>query len=287
MSPEKRYYWLKLKQDFFDNDAIKIIESMENGKDYVILLLKMKLRALKSDGYLRVTSMLPYDVTMLANVTGTNIDVVRVAIPIFEKCGLIEKMDDGAIYMTCMEELIGSESAVAQRVRLHREKVKELEDKTGDVTLKQNVTNMKHRDRVRVRDRVRDRYIYSEDAQSVLQYLNTKAGRNYQKVNAHTTARLKEYSKEDLMAVIDWKVCEWAGGDMAKYLTQETLFSTKHFDTYLDDARRNLAGVEKKAYDKYCEEFYQAHMSLPLEERRGKRPLAIEEWRKTCTQTRT
>ena len=57
MSPEKRYYWLKLKQDFFDNDAIKIIESMENGKDYIILLLKMKLRALKSDGYLRVTEM--------------------------------------------------------------------------------------------------------------------------------------------------------------------------------------------------------------------------------------
>ena len=121
--------------------------------------------------------------------------------------------------------------------------------------------------------------ICCEDSQNVLQYLNTKAGRNYQKVNAHTTARLKEYSKEDLMAVIDWKVCEWAGGDMAKYLTQETLFSVKHFDTYLDDARRNLAGVEKKAYDKYCEEFYQAHMSLPLEERRGKRPLTIEEWK--------
>ena len=84
------------------------------------------------------------------------------------------------------------------------------------------------------------------------------------------------------MAVIDWKVCEWAGGDMAKYLTQETLFSVKHFDTYLDDARRNLAGVEKKAYDKYCDEFYQAHMNLPLEERRGKRPLAIEEWRKVA-----
>jgi len=279
VSPEKRYYWLKLKQDFFDNDAIKIIESMENGKDYVILLLKMKLRALKSDGYLRVTSMLPYDVTMLANVTGTNIDVVRVAIPIFEKCGLIEKMDDGAIYMTCMEELIGSESAVAQRVRQHREKVKELEDKSGDVTLKQIVTKMKHRDRDRVRDRDRN-YIYSADAQNVLQYLNTKAGRNYQKVNAHTTARLKEYTKEDLMAVIDWKTLEWANGDMAKFLRQETLFAPSHFDTYLDDARRNLAGVEKKAYDKYCEEFYQAHMSLPLEERRGKRPLAIEEWRK-------
>jgi predicted phage replisome organizer/uncharacterized phage protein (TIGR02220 family) len=258
---------------------------MENGKDYVILLLKMKLRALKSDGYLRVTEMLPYDVTMLANVTGTNIDVVRVAIPIFEKCGLIEKMDDGAIYMTCMEELIGSESAVAQRVRQHREKVKELEDKTEDVTLKQNVTKMKHRDRDR--DRVRDRYIYSEDEQDILQHLNAKAGRNYRRINEHTTARLKEYSVEDLKMVIDWKVCEWAGGEMAKYLTQETLFSVKHFDTYLDDARRNLAGVEKKAYDKYCDEFYQAHMSLPLEERRGKRPLAIEEWRKACTPTRT
>ena len=89
------------------------------------------------------------------------------------------------------------------------------------------------------------------------------------------------------MAVIDWKTLEWANGDMVKYLRQETLFAPSHFDTYLDDARRNLASVEKKAYDKYCEEFYQAHMNLPLEERRGKRPLAIEEWRKTCTQTRT
>jgi hypothetical protein len=89
------------------------------------------------------------------------------------------------------------------------------------------------------------------------------------------------------MAVIDWKTLEWAGGDMVKYLRQETLFAPSHFDTYLDDARRNLAGVEKKAYDKYCDEFYQAHMSLPLEERRGKRPLAIEEWRKACTPTRT
>jgi len=117
-------------------------------------------------------------------------------------------------------------------------------------------------------------------AGEILTYLNTKAGRNYQKVNAHTTARLKEYTKEDLMAVIDWKTLEWANGDMAKFLRQETLFAPSHFDTYLDDARRNLAGVEKKAYDKYCDEFYQAHMSLPLEERRGKRPLAIEEWRK-------
>ena len=117
-------------------------------------------------------------------------------------------------------------------------------------------------------------------AGEILTYLNTKAGRNYQKVNAHTTARLKEYSAEELKMVIDWKCIEWAGGDMVKYLRQETLFAPGHFDTYLDDARRNLAGVEKKAYDKYCEEFYQAHMSLPLEERRGKRPLAIEEWRK-------
>lgn len=118
-------------------------------------------------------------------------------------------------------------------------------------------------------------------AGEILTYLNTKAGRDYQKVNAHTTARLKEYSVEDLKMVIDWKVIEWAGnGEMARYLRQETLFSPKHFDTYLDDARRNLAGVEKKAYDKYCEEFYQSHMNLPLEERRGKRPISIEEWRK-------
>ena len=228
------------------------------------------------------------------------------------QCGIYEispkhMMNETGYNLDTVDRLIKRFEEVHQKIKYDRE-TKELAIKNWaryNVTESPKVKICIERELESIKNKAFIGYVYGMDTQSqnkekekekrkekekergndtvsheVLQYLNTKAGRNYQKVNAHTTARLKEYSKEDLMAVIDWKTLEWAGGDMAKYLTQETLFSTKHFDTYLDDARRNLAGVEKKAYDKYCEEFYQAHMSLPLEERRGKRPLAIGEWRK-------
>jgi predicted phage replisome organizer len=128
--PEKRYYWLKLNQNYFDNEAIKILENMENGKDYVIFLLKMQLRSIKFEGRLRVTDMLPYDAKMLSDVTNTNIDIVKVAISTFKKMGLIDIWDDGTIYLECVQEMIGSESAVAERVRRHREKQKLIEQNT-------------------------------------------------------------------------------------------------------------------------------------------------------------
>jgi predicted phage replisome organizer len=118
----KKYYWLKLKDDFFDDPKIKIIEEMENGKDYVIFLLKLKLKSVSLDGYLRITDNIPYDEKSLSIITNTNIDIVRQAIKIFNEFGFVEFMDDGTLYMKCIENLIGSKTAVADRVAKHRKK---------------------------------------------------------------------------------------------------------------------------------------------------------------------
>lgn len=121
---EKRYYYLKLKEDFFDSDEMKILESMGNGYLYSNILLKMYLKALKNDGKLIFNEFIPYDVKMLATITGHNVDVVEKAIKIFKGMHLIEILDNGAIYMLDMQKLIGSISSEGVRKAEYREKIK-------------------------------------------------------------------------------------------------------------------------------------------------------------------
>lgn len=77
-----------------------------------------------------------------------------------------------------------------------------------------------------------------DPAESVLTYLNEKAGRRFKPIASTLSgirARLKEgYTVADCEKVIDSKVGEWSGTDMAKYLTPQTLFRPSHFDTYLN-----------------------------------------------------
>lgn len=127
---EKRYYYLKLKEDFFNSDELKIIESMENGYLYSNILLKMYLKALKNDGKLTFNEFIPYDVKMLATITGHNVDVVEKAIKVFQAMHLIEILDNGAIYMLNMQAMIGSISSEGIRKAEYREKIK-LEKESG------------------------------------------------------------------------------------------------------------------------------------------------------------
>ena len=124
----KRYYWLKLKEDFFDEESIRLLEAMENGKDYVIFLLKLRLRAINTNGHLNFKGIMPYNEKMLATITNTNIDIVKSALTIFADIGLLTRLDDGTIYLEQVQELIGSQSESYERVKKHRER-KQLETK--------------------------------------------------------------------------------------------------------------------------------------------------------------
>ena len=79
---EKKYYWLKLKNDFFKRHDIKIIEDMPNGKDYILFYLKLLVESVGHEGELRFSETIPYNENMLSTITNTNIDVVRSAIKI-------------------------------------------------------------------------------------------------------------------------------------------------------------------------------------------------------------
>jgi predicted phage replisome organizer len=126
MSDTKKYYWLKLKRDFFKRHDIKIIESMENGKDYVLFYLKLLLESVDHDGSLRFSETVPYNDKMLATITDTNIDIVRSAVKIFAELGMMEQFDDGTLYMAQVQSMLGSETSEAIRLREIRAKKKQM-----------------------------------------------------------------------------------------------------------------------------------------------------------------
>lgn len=119
---EKKYYWLKLKDDFFKRHDVKIIESMDNGKEYILFYLKLLVESISHEGRLRFSDTIPYSEKMLATITDTNIDIVRTALQVFRELNLVEVLDDKTLYMSEVARMIGSESASAERMRRSREK---------------------------------------------------------------------------------------------------------------------------------------------------------------------
>ena len=123
----KKYYWLKLKRDFFKRHDIRIIEDMDNGKDYILLYLKLLVESIDHNGELRFSDTIPYSDKMISTITNTNIDIVRSAMKVFQELKFIEVMDDETIFMSQVNDMIGSESEWAQKKRLYRDnKQKEL-----------------------------------------------------------------------------------------------------------------------------------------------------------------
>lgn len=120
----KNYYYLKLKENFFEEDSIKILESMENGYLYSNILLKLYLKALKNNGKLIFNDFIPYDAKMLSTITGHNVDVVEKAVKIFQAMHLIDILDNGAMYMLDMQTMIGSITSEGIRKAEYREKIK-------------------------------------------------------------------------------------------------------------------------------------------------------------------
>lgn len=126
---KKKYYWLKLQKDFFKRHDIRIIESMPNGKDYILFYLKLLCESTSHEGSLRFSDEIPYDENMLATITNTNIDIVRSAIKLFTSLHMMNVLEDGTLFMQETNKLLGFETNFAQKKREYREaKALELED---------------------------------------------------------------------------------------------------------------------------------------------------------------
>lgn len=144
----KRFYWLKLPKGFFKRHDIRIIESLENGKDYLLFYLKLLTESISHEGELRFSDTIPYNANMLATITNTNVDVVKSAIKLFKELNLLEIWDDETLFLVETSKLLGSESEWAVRKRKYNAR-KNLEVKSDELPSKypyklSNITVLSH-----------------------------------------------------------------------------------------------------------------------------------------------
>lgn len=124
MSTNKKYFYMRLKEDFFRSPELIAVESMPNGYLYSNILLKLYLLSLRGNGRI-MAGTIPYSPEMIARATGHDCETVNDAIAIFSDVGLIEKLDSGAIYMLDIQNFIGESSTDADRQRDYQRKIKE------------------------------------------------------------------------------------------------------------------------------------------------------------------
>jgi len=110
MADNKKYYYLKLKEDFFDSDEMLLLQGMKDGYLYSDILMKMYLRSLKNEG------------------------TVERAMKIFEQLKLVEVLDNGAIYMMDIQNFIGQSSTEADRQRKYYRRIQDEKKLSGSQT---------------------------------------------------------------------------------------------------------------------------------------------------------
>jgi predicted phage replisome organizer len=196
----KRYYWLKLKDDFFEREEIQIISSLPNGSDYLLLYINLMTKSINSDGRLVLKNLIPYNVQMISTITRCNADTVRSAIDIFIKFGLMSTLEDGTLYMNEVQALLGSETEFAAKKREYRQNrknnPKQLPDKSK--TKKDNVL-----DNVRQENRDKSLEYIPPNPQIENQTTDIGAG-NISKLMEVIHKCNYSFSEQDLNSIQNW-----------------------------------------------------------------------------------
>jgi len=218
VTENRRYYWLQLKDDFFNSKEMKLMRKLPGGEEITIIYLKMMLASLAEQGMLY-----------------------------FE--GLAEETSDNYQFnLEQVPEMVGSETASTRRSRKHRETQKLLQCNTtatkgnGDINIDIDIDIDIDKGQKPQPD------VYEE----IIKYLNEKTGSHFKPTSKSTqrliNGRLSEnYTIEDFKYVIDVKTNEWKDNTkMSKYLTPDTLFNASKFEKYRNQQMPKQQNVQKQ-----------------------------------------
>ena len=155
----KKYFWLKLKEDFFDKRVIKKLRKIAGGDTYTIIYLKLQLLAIKNDGKLFFEGVEENFAEEMALELDEDAENVKITLIYLEKNNLIETLSENEFLLPEVIESTGSESSAAARVRKHRENKKALQCNTNVTECNKNVTLEKEIDKDIDDDRLNNKYI--------------------------------------------------------------------------------------------------------------------------------
>lgn len=161
MADNKKFYWIKLKTNFFSREDIDFLLSQKNGAEYVVLYQMLCLNTANNDGRLESKIgeiLVPYNADKIVrDCKYFDIDTVNIAMALYKKLGLIYEEEDRVLKISHYDEMVGSETAWAEKKRLYRQNQKLLENKDNVEDIKEdNVED-------NVRQEYRDKSIENRD----------------------------------------------------------------------------------------------------------------------------
>lgn len=255
MADKTKYYYLKIKENFFDTEDMKLLESMDNGYLYSNILMKMYLLSLKNNGKLMYKDKIPYNSKMLSTILNHNVDILDKAIDIFKELNLIEVLDSGAIFMLDIQNYIGKSSDEADRKREYRyriETAKQIEmDKCPD-KCKTNCSNIKDRDKDKDIDKkeiykekygefnnvlLTDEEYHKLEESNLLPYI--------EKLSSYIASKGKKY-KSHYATILTWNRTDKKDNDKSKKEKPVPEWFDKEYKEELtDETRRILQEIEE------------------------------------------
>lgn len=120
LNTSKRFYYLKLKFEFFTQPSVLMILNQEHGSDIILLFLRMIGAAANCNGYLKFSDSEPYTAESLSVVFGFPRAVVESALVALQRFHLIDILDDKTIVVLNIKNYVGSESVWAEKKRNQR-----------------------------------------------------------------------------------------------------------------------------------------------------------------------
>ena len=228
VTENRRYYWLQLKDDFFNSKEMKLMRKLPGGEEITIIYLKMMLASLAEQGKLYFEGLAEDLAEELSLLIDEDPEAIRLTLMFLTKKKLLTTSDNYQFNLEQVPEMVGSETASTRRSRKHRENQKALQCIDQEQKAQSDV--------------------YDE----IIKYLNDKTGSHFKPTSKSTqrliNGRLSEnYSIDDFKHVIDIKTIEWKNDSkMSKYLTPDTLFNATKFEKYLNQKMPSSASTKQQ-----------------------------------------
>ena len=244
VTENRRYYWLQLKDDFFNSKEMKLMRKLPGGEEITIIYLKMMLASLAERGKLFFEGLAEDLAEELSLIIDEDPEAIRLTLMFLTKKKLLTTSDNYQFNLEQVPEMVGSETASTRRSRKHRETQKALQCNTtatkgnGDIDIDIDID--------------KGQKPQSDVYEEIIKYLNEKTGSHFKPTSKSTqrliNGRLSEnYTIEDFKYVIDVKTNEWKNNTkMSKYLTPDTLFNASKFEKYRNQQMPKQPNIQKQ-----------------------------------------
>ena len=211
----KKYYWLKLKEDFFRQKEIKKLRKIAGGDTYTIIYLKMQLLSLQNEGILKYEGIEENIAEQIALEIDEDVDNVQITLSFLMANKLIEEISNTDFFLVKANDCIGKEVDSAARVRAYRERKKQEEKRieeeknkllqcNGDVTKSNTEIDI---DKDIDKDTINS--ISSTEVQQIIDTWNSLGLQNIKFIKNNTNrykmlnARIKEYGIDTFLQAIN------------------------------------------------------------------------------------